>query len=87
MVLLKTLCDVSVWLNFPLCSAGGRDAAGLLPLLQCLGKFLVDPRYSRLLLGVAHRVLDAYAGEVTASSLPVPQSCASLLCLIACASY
>lgn len=46
------------------CTAGGRDAAGLLPLLQCLGKFLCDPRYSRLLLGLAHRVLDAYSGEV-----------------------
>ncbi len=46
------------------CVTGGRDAAGLLPLLQFLCKFLVDPRYSRLLLGVAHRVLDAYAGEV-----------------------
>ena len=44
--------------------AGGRDAAGLLPVLQCLVKFLVDPRYSRLLLGVAHRVLDTYSGEV-----------------------
>lgn len=44
--------------------AGGRDAAGLLPLLQCLVKFLVDPRYSRLLLGVAHRVLDTYSGQV-----------------------
>ena len=42
---------------------GGRDAAGLLPLLQCLVKFLVDPRYSRLLLGVAHRVLDTYSGQ------------------------
>ena len=42
---------------------GGRDAAGLLPLLQYLVKFLVDPRYSRLLLGVAHRVLDTYSGQ------------------------
>lgn len=47
---------------------GGRDAAGLLPLLHCLCKFLVDPRYSRLLTGVAHRVLDAYSGEVGVSA-------------------
>lgn len=60
-------------------SAGGRDAAGLLPLLQCLGKFLVDPRYSRLLLGVAHRVLDAYAGEVN----PVLLLCSSCLSHVA----
>lgn len=49
--------------------AGGRDAAGLLPLLQCLVKFLVDPRYSRLLLGVAHRVLDTYSGQVRSPAL------------------
>ncbi|KAL3158240.1 hypothetical protein ABBQ38_010492 [Trebouxia sp. C0009 RCD-2024] len=47
---------------------GGRDVAGLLPLLQCLVKFLVDPRYSRLLLGVAHRVLNTYSGEVGVSA-------------------
>ena len=48
-----------------LCWAGGRDADGLIPVLQCLCKFIVDPRYARLLLGVAHRVLDTYAGEVS----------------------
>jgi len=57
-----------------LCWAGGRDADGLIPVLQCLCKFIVDPRYARLLLGVAHRVLDTYAGEVSSrsvSALPV----------------
>ena len=48
-----------------LCWAGGRDADGLIPVLHCLCKFIVDPRYARLLLGVAHRVLDTYAGEVS----------------------
>ncbi|DBA71319.1 hypothetical protein WJX79_008210 [Trebouxia sp. C0005] len=47
---------------------GGRDADGLIPVLRCLCKFIVDPRYARLLLGVAHRVLDTYAGEVGVSS-------------------
>lgn len=55
-----------------LVAAGGRDAPGLLPLLQCLSKFLVDPRYSRLLLGVAHRVLDAYGGEVRTTPCSQP---------------
>ena len=57
-----------------LCWAGGRDADGLIPVLQVLCKFIVDPRYARLLLGVAHRVLDTYAGEVSSrsvSALPV----------------
>ncbi len=34
---------------------GGRDAAGLLPLLKHLVRYIVEPRYARLLGGVAHR--------------------------------
>lgn len=36
-------------------AVGGRDAAGLLPLLKHLVRYIVEPRYTRLLGGVAHR--------------------------------
>ncbi|KAK9812594.1 hypothetical protein WJX72_000068 [[Myrmecia] bisecta] len=46
---------------------GGRDAEGLLPVLAHLDKYIREPRYARLLIGVAHRILDAYASAVGAS--------------------
>lgn len=45
---------------------GGRDARSLEPLLRHLARHVSDPRRARLLAGVAHRVLDAYAGVVGA---------------------
>ena len=44
--------------------SGGRDAAGLLPLLVHLAKHLADPRHSDLFIGVANRILDIYAPAV-----------------------
>ncbi|KAG2433548.1 hypothetical protein HYH02_012665 [Chlamydomonas schloesseri] len=43
---------------------GGRDAEGLLPLLRHLVKYIAEPRYTRLLAGMAHRLLDTYSGVV-----------------------
>ena len=47
---------------------GGRDARALEPLLRHLARHAADPRRARLLAGVAHRVLDAYAGVVGADA-------------------
>jgi U3 small nucleolar RNA-associated protein 15 len=47
---------------------GGRDARSLEPLLRHLARHVPDPRRARLLAGVAHRVLDAYAGVVGADA-------------------
>ncbi|KAK9867084.1 hypothetical protein WJX84_010479, partial [Apatococcus fuscideae] len=47
---------------------GGRDADGLVPLLDHLRKYIVEPRYARLLVGIAHRVIDIYAAVVGASA-------------------
>lgn len=49
-------------------AVGGRDAAGLLPLLKHLVRYIVEPRYTRLLGGVAHRLLDMYVEVVGAST-------------------
>ena len=46
---------------------GGRDAGGLAPLLGHLARHIADPRHTRLLAGVAHRLLDAYGGVVRRS--------------------
>ena len=46
--------------------AGGRDSAGLEPLLQFVTKHLTDPRYSSMLTAVAHTILDLYAIAVSA---------------------
>ncbi len=43
---------------------GGRDAGGLAPLLGHLARHIADPRHTRLLAGVAHRLLDAYGSVV-----------------------
>lgn len=43
---------------------GGRDANGLAPLLRHLHRHMCDPRHARLLIDVAHRVLDMYGGVV-----------------------
>ena len=47
-------------------AVGGRDAAGLCPLLRHLCRHLPDPRYSRTLLRVTELVIDAYAPVVGA---------------------
>jgi len=43
---------------------GGRDAAGLLPLLRFLVRHAANPRHAALCAGLTHRVLDAYAPVV-----------------------
>ena len=50
--------------------AGGRDAAGLEPLLRHLQHHMCDPRHIRLLVDVAHRVLDMYGGVVSGAHKP-----------------
>lgn len=45
---------------------GGRDEASLAPLLAHLARHVADPRHTRLLTGVAHRLLDAYGSVVRA---------------------
>ncbi|KAG2498088.1 hypothetical protein HYH03_003846 [Edaphochlamys debaryana] len=45
---------------------GGRDAPSLLPLVKHLTKHVTEPRYTRLLAAVGHRLLDAYAPVVGA---------------------
>ncbi|KXZ44237.1 hypothetical protein GPECTOR_70g467 [Gonium pectorale] len=45
-------------------AVGGRDAAGLGPLLRFLVRYIAEPRHTRLLTGVAHRLLDTYAPVV-----------------------
>lgn len=42
----------------------GRNAEQVLPLLRHVCKYIADPRHTRLLAGVAHRLLDAYAPVV-----------------------
>jgi U3 small nucleolar RNA-associated protein 15 len=42
----------------------GREAAGLLPLLRHLTKYITDPRHTASLSGVAARLLDIYAPVV-----------------------
>lgn len=44
---------------------GGRDAASLAPLLRFLCRHVTEPRYSKLLCSIAHRVLDLYASVVS----------------------
>ncbi|GFR40760.1 hypothetical protein Agub_g1372, partial [Astrephomene gubernaculifera] len=46
---------------------GGRDAEGLMPLLRHLIRHVGEPRYTRLLSHVAHRLLDCYSGLVGAA--------------------
>lgn len=43
---------------------GGRDEASLAPLLAHVARHIADPRHTRLLAGVAHRLLDAYGSVV-----------------------
>ena len=43
---------------------GSRDEASLAPLLAHVGRHIADPRHTRLLAGVAHRLLDAYGSVV-----------------------
>jgi len=43
---------------------GGRDAAGLEPLLRFLTRYIGEPRHAKLCVNVAHRLLDAYATVV-----------------------
>lgn len=49
---------------------GGRDAASLTPLLRFLCRHVTEPRYSKLLCSIAHRVLDLYAAVVSAYGPP-----------------
>lgn len=46
---------------------GNRDSETLVPLLSHLCKYIGEPRYTKLLSGVTHRILDAYAEVVGAS--------------------
>jgi len=39
----------------------GRDAEALLPVVEHMAKYIVDPRHAQMLCAVGHRVLDAYA--------------------------
>lgn len=48
---------------------GNRDAQSLLPVLEFVVKYIGDPRYTRLLVGIAHWILDIYSPAV---SLPLP---------------
>ena len=43
---------------------GGRDAAGLLPLLTFLIRFISHPRHMRLVIDISNRILDVYASAV-----------------------
>ncbi|GIL86712.1 hypothetical protein Vretimale_19807 [Volvox reticuliferus] len=45
----------------------GRNAEGLRPLLRHLVKYIGEPRYTKLLSNVGHRLLDTYAEVVGAS--------------------
>lgn len=54
-----------------------RDAGGLEPLLSFIHRHLPDPRYAKLLLGVAHRLLDIY-GSSTGESPSVDHLLAKL---------
>ncbi|MEW5302577.1 MAG: hypothetical protein WDW36_005346 [Sanguina aurantia] len=56
---------------------GGRDAAGLVPLLNHLAAHVTEPRYTRLLVNITNRVLDGYS-EVIGQS---PEVDAKLLAL------
>ncbi|KAL6761546.1 WD40-repeat-containing domain protein [Haematococcus lacustris] len=47
---------------------GGRDAVGLMPLLQFLVRHVGNPRHSALCCIMAHWVLDAYAGVIGVSA-------------------
>mmetsp|Transcript_5412 Transcript_5412/g.11948 ORF Transcript_5412/g.11948 Transcript_5412/m.11948 type:complete len:530 (-) Transcript_5412:1074-2663(-) len=47
---------------------GGRDAASLTSLLRFLCKFITEPRHTKLLCNVVHRVLDMYASVVGVSA-------------------
>ena len=40
----------------------GRDAEGVLPVVQHLQRHVTDPRYSLTLSAVCHRFLDMYGG-------------------------
>ena len=44
--------------------AGGRGADGVVPLLKYVHKYIHDPRFTRLLLAVANRLIDIYAPVV-----------------------
>ena len=44
---------------------GGRDAAGLLPLLSFLIRFVSHPRHMRLVIDISNRILDTYASAVS----------------------
>jgi U3 small nucleolar RNA-associated protein 15 len=46
----------------------GRDAPGLLPLLNFLARHVADPRYTPMLLGVTSRLLDIYTAAVGADA-------------------
>jgi U3 small nucleolar RNA-associated protein 15 len=39
---------------------GGRDAEALLPVIEHMAKYITDPRYTKMLCAVGHRLLDAY---------------------------
>ncbi len=42
----------------------GRDALGLVPLVSFLRKHVTEPRYTKLLVSMSHRVLDIFGGSV-----------------------
>lgn len=46
---------------------GGRDAAGLEPVLRWVTRYIGQPRHTKLCVNVAHRVLDAYTHVVGVS--------------------
>eukprot|EP00891_Asterochloris_glomerata_P002672 jgi/Astpho2/2672/fgenesh1_pm.00049_%23_14_t len=59
--IVVALCDELVQRGGLEAAVGGRDSAGLEPLLQFVTKHLTDPRYSSMLTAVAHTILDLYA--------------------------
>jgi U3 small nucleolar RNA-associated protein 15 len=44
---------------------GGRDAVSLTLLLRFLSKYIVEPRYGKLMCNVLHHLLDLYASVVS----------------------
>lgn len=51
-----------------------------MPLLDHLRKHIAEPRYARLLINIAHRVIDIYAAVVSQSVVIEPAESAAFCC-------
>jgi hypothetical protein len=75
-------CGTTILHLYLICTSlqamGGRDAAGLLPLIRFLNRYIANPRYSAMCMAVTHRLMDMYAGLIGRYPPPLSRHLPSL---------